>query len=408
MRLYIRIIAAALAIWLGAVGAYAQNAIINSVVIDPSDVRAATREFGRKDYGGIPCALVLVSITGDEEVQFEGNYMKDYLVRKGSEYWVYMIDGTKRLRFHSPKFKMVEIVFADYGIPHLESEVTYRIDVTVPGAITPESRRHLFITVTPADASVYVDGKERMPEDGISTAFLAPGVHTYRIEADGYHPAEGKVRIKKSNEKIIVRLQPQGNIRIHPYKTASGKLGFQDQNGKIVVKAVYDKVFGAGNIYWGTQNGKYGMIDPRGTVLTPCIYDNVLTTNTEGVFIVSRNGYYGVLTESGRLTVPCDLDKVSTTSAKALVVIRNGKYGLVDENGELVIPCENEEITDFYDGLAGIKKDGKCGYINTSGDVVIPLQYDGIGHFSDGVARVMSNGIYSHIDREGKSVGAPR
>lgn len=383
-----------------ATDAYGQNAIINAVEPTPTDLSAASSATSRQDLSGKPCALVKVSVMA-EDVTFQGNVVKD-VPRIGSEYWVYMTEGTKLLRFSSSKFKPVTINFPDYGIPELKGTQTYRIDVSIPSS-TPVGAAVL-LTVTPADARVYIDDKIQEVTDGVATAYLRQGTHTYRIEAEGYKPSEGKIKMENKAIKMAVKLFSIDKLKVKPYRGINGKIGFKDQNDKIVVKPDYDKVIPASNVFWVTKKGKYGMVNEQGNVVASPKFDSVTASTTDGIFIVSQNGKYGVINPNGWLTVPCMLDKISTTSSSMLVGIMDGRFGLIDSSGELIIPCENEEITDFFDGMAGIKKDGKCGFINTDGELVIPFQYDGITHFSGGIARVVKDGTVLYIDKQGRTV----
>ena len=49
-----------------------------------------------KDMNGLECALVKVLVVG-EGVKFSGNIIGN-VEYKGNEYWVYMPDGSKRLK----------------------------------------------------------------------------------------------------------------------------------------------------------------------------------------------------------------------------------------------------------------------------------------------------------------------
>lgn len=377
------------------------RAIINAVVSDPSDLTAASGENLRRDLSGRPCALVKVSVIADD-VKFTGNIV-DTLSR-GSEYWVYMTEGVKELRISSSLFKTTRIYFPDYDIPELKPEQTYLVDLSVPrnqGAL-------LIMKVIPADSRVFIDGKEVEVTDGVAMHPCRVGKHSYSVQAQGYKTDDGKFSITdKKNLNTTVKLKAVTNIKVSPFWSPAGKIGFRDQNGKTVVKPEYDKVMPSADIFWVIKKGKYGMIDQQGELLAQCAYDNVLTSKVDGLFIVCQDGKYGVINSYGWQTIPCMLDKISTTSTDLMVGIMDGQFGLISTDGELVIPCDNEEITDFFDGMAGIRRNGKCGFINTDGELVIPMIYDGVTHFSGGVARVTLDGSYDYIDKTGKSVGIP-
>ncbi len=375
-----------------------EKAIVNSIIADASDLTAATHI--QRDLLGRPCALVKFSVLADD-VRFSGDTV--HVEYHGSEYWVYMPEGTKHLHATSSKFKPLHIFFPEYDISELKGQQTYTVDVSIPSK-RPQGAA-LLMTVIPADSRVFVDGREIEVSDGVATTYCRAGRHAYRVEAQGYKTSEGKFSIAdRKNFKTTVKLKSIANLRVQPFRGPTGQVGFRDQNNKTVVKPEFDKVIPAGTVFWVTKNGKYGMIDQQGERKAQCTFDNVLASRIDGLFIVSQDGKYGIMNANGWLTVPCMLDKVSTTSAEPMVGIMDGQFGLIDASGELVIPCENEEITDFFDGLAGIKRDGKCGFINKNGEIVIPMIYDGVSHFSGGISRVTHNGRVYFIDKSGNEV----
>lgn len=376
------------------------KATVNSVAAAPNDLSASAGETMRRDRAGKPCALVKVSVMADDVI-FSGNVVET--IHKGSEYWVYMTDGVKELRFNSSYFKQVRIYFPDYDIPELKGEQTYTIDVTIPQSSLQGAL--LILKVIPTDSKVYIDNKEVEVTDGVAMHACRTGRHNYTVEAQGYKTETGKFAITdRKNLKMTVKLISVAGIKVTPFRGLSGKIGFRDQNNKTIINPEYDKVMPSANIFWVFKNGKYGMVDQEGEVIAQCAYDNVFSSKVDGLFIVSQDGKYGIINSYGWQTIPCMLDKVSTTSTDLMVGIMDGQFGLIDASGELIIPCENEEITDFFDGMAGIRREGKCGFINTEGTLVIPMIYDGVTHFSAGVARVMKDGNYDYIDKTGKSV----
>lgn len=379
----------------------AQNAVINAVEPNPSDMTASYAATSRKDLAGKPCALVKVSVMA-EDVTFAGNVVKD-VPRKGAEYWVYMTEGTKQLQISSSKFKTLKINFPDYGIDALKGEQVYCIDISLPTNANEGAAFEL--TVTPANARVFIDGKlMEVSDNGLVGTYLTAGSHKYHIEAEGYKDADGTIKMENKLLKKAVKLYSLEKLRVHHFRALNGKIGFKDQNDNIVTKAEFDKVIPAGSVFWVTKKGKYGMVNEQGVVVAQPNYDSVSATPTDGIFIVGQNGKYGVVNPNGWLTVPCMLDKISATSSSMLVGVMDGQFGLIDASGELIIPCENEEITDFFDGMAGIRKDGKCGFINTNGEIVIPCKYDGVSHFSGGMARVVEDGNAFFIDKQGNKV----
>lgn len=83
----------------------------------------------RVDANEVPCALVRVSLTVND-VSFRGNIVGD-VARDGSDYYVYMTEGSKNLRIIHPKYHELEINFRDYNIRHLNGLTSYRVLIDI-------------------------------------------------------------------------------------------------------------------------------------------------------------------------------------------------------------------------------------------------------------------------------------
>lgn len=105
--------------------AFAQELSIKSMCESSNDL--AARTLPRKDLNGIECALLKVQIVG-QGVTFSGNVMGD-VEYKGNEYWVYMPNGSKRLKISHPDCLPVEVVFENYGIGKVQGKTTYVLTV---------------------------------------------------------------------------------------------------------------------------------------------------------------------------------------------------------------------------------------------------------------------------------------
>ena len=82
------------------------------------------------DLNGDPCALIVVQVSGVEDMVFpEAVKTSDY---KYTRYQVYVPAGTKRLRYMHPNYLPGEVVFKDYGITSLEGKMTYILTLRAP------------------------------------------------------------------------------------------------------------------------------------------------------------------------------------------------------------------------------------------------------------------------------------
>lgn len=88
--------------------ASAQVSVTSKVAESPYDISARTEK--RFDLNGMGCALVKIEIP-IENVSFEGNIIVESQLRT-NEYWVYMTDGSKKLKVHIPGYSNLLLEFA--------------------------------------------------------------------------------------------------------------------------------------------------------------------------------------------------------------------------------------------------------------------------------------------------------
>jgi hypothetical protein len=144
---------------------YAQKLNVESFVAKTNDITARTQP--RQDINGNDCALVKVQIVG-QGVTFSGNVMGD-VEYKGNEYWVYMPNGSKRLKITHPDCIPVEVVFDNFGIAKVQSKTTYILTVIkiTPPPVTVErtSSREVIENKLPDGYVNILSDRKLMPSD---------------------------------------------------------------------------------------------------------------------------------------------------------------------------------------------------------------------------------------------------
>jgi hypothetical protein len=141
-----------------------------------------------------------------------------------------------------------------------------------------------------------------------------------------------------------------------------------------------------------SQNYKWGFIDNQGKIIVPLIYDRVYEFK-EGLACVAKGG---ILDTSGSYSR-----------------YKKSKYGFIDKDGKTVIPFNFDNTSSgcdydagFYGGLAALSKKGKYGFIDKKGKVVIDFKFDEIIYgrgFMDGIkSGVLMDGKKYYIDKTGK------
>lgn len=93
-----------------------------------SDLSARTNR--RYDLNDVPCALIKVQYPKPGAV-FEGTIVGETEFHY-NEYWVFVSNGTKRLKIHIPGMPTINVTFADFGINQVESNTTYILNFHFP------------------------------------------------------------------------------------------------------------------------------------------------------------------------------------------------------------------------------------------------------------------------------------
>ncbi len=233
---------------------------------------------------------------------------------------------------------------------------------------------------------------------------------------------------------------PLAAQNLKPYVEDSGKFGFKDKTGKIIIQPKFDSAwqFGSEGLAAVEMNGKRGFIDKTGAIVIPIQYDYAEYFR-EGLAPVSKNGKYGFIDKSGKTIIPFEFedawffsdglarvrldgkcgfidksgkfvipnrfDEIYWNFSKGVTKIRlKRKYGFIDRTGKFIIPARLDDIGPFREGLAMIEENGKRGFIDKDYNVVIPAQFDDIKPWSEGLAAVKLYGKYGYIDKTGKIV----
>lgn len=190
--------------WILIVETSAQNLTVKEMQAT-NDLSAS--QYRRLDGNDSPCALIKVQLATDGTT-FEGNLVgsADY---KAGEYWVYMPKGAQELMVKHPKYNLLQVSFADYGLADgLESLVTYTLTIVLPVVEKALQKQTLTVNYTPKQATVYIDSKP-YHANGYLKLELPIGSHNYLIEAGGFETIEGSVNLTaKAPRTLTENLSP--------------------------------------------------------------------------------------------------------------------------------------------------------------------------------------------------------
>lgn len=247
---------------------HAQSLSIASFSEYTSDLSART--YSRQDLNNTDCALVKVRLA-QFGATFNGIVIGE-VEYKTSEYWVYMADGSKKLTVMVPNFLPLDITFADYNIPRLESKSVYVLTIETPGPSWNASKlRPLNITVEPKTAYILLDNLQFVPNDGQLRVPLPIGSHEYIINAPGYIEKKGWVTVEdeEGDVQICISLDPdldnnastedgfkatcdRVQTLIDEWKLADAQVLINYMDGQIADKS--------NSTFFGIQKLKYAMI----------------------------------------------------------------------------------------------------------------------------------------------------
>lgn len=216
---------------------------------------------------------------------------------------------------------------------------------------------------------------------------------------------------------------PLGAQNLKPFES-SGKYGFVDDLGDIVIPAQYDNVgYFKDGIAPVALNEKYGFIDITGKTVIPIQFDEILSESSwgindyeyyrginvhtyfyEGLACVKQNGKYGFIDKTGKTVIPIQFDDTAGFVDGLAIVRQNDKCGIIDTTGKFIVPVKFEDINSFSEGVASVKQNDKYGFIDKTGKIVIPIQYEWAGDFNEGLSVVQQNGKYGLINKRGQFI----
>lgn len=157
-------------------------------------------------------------------------------------------------------------------------------------------------------------------------------------------------------------------------------------------------------LYSYYDSGKWGYINSSGEVVIDAIYDEASYILNESTLVEKDNREIFIDSEGNNiLEIPQEY-KVNSLFFKDLsngvfaVENSEGKYALMNNVGDIITDFIFDSIYSFHDGFASCKINNKCGLIDASGKIVIPAEYDSLGVYNDGIVSVKLNNKWGYIN----------
>ena len=191
-----------------------------------------------EDQNGDKCALIKVS-ANIRGLQFEAPALGVTKVeQRPGEIWVYIPAGSKSITILHNDFPP----YRGYMYPvKIESSCVYEMKVKgySEGEQNLSSNSQMLVMhVTPTHASLFVDNEEVPTEDGLFSAMMQKGSHTFRVEAPRYEPKSGEIELGDVQITRNVRLNEKfGYLHVESYPEKGANVYVND---KLVGQTPFD------------------------------------------------------------------------------------------------------------------------------------------------------------------------
>ena len=191
----------------------AQVLKVMSFRLAENDISAV--KYQRLDLNSKPCALIKVGL-GVQGAKFPGTEVVGGVKFDTGEYWVYVVDGTKKLKVMHNDYTPLYIDFTNYPEQRLEGGRTYillldgaKSDGGNGASSQQQQSNFLIMSVTPPNASVTIDDvRETLNTDGTLKKLISNGIHRYSIDAgSAYSPVTGTIEMKGERINLPITLK---------------------------------------------------------------------------------------------------------------------------------------------------------------------------------------------------------
>ncbi|MES2565304.1 MAG: WG repeat-containing protein [Bacteroidota bacterium] len=137
------------------------------------------------------------------------------------------------------------------------------------------------------------------------------------------------------------------------------------------------------------RNGKFGLIDMNGKLLVPAIYDKMYAFEFRGewptLLRVNKDGSVGLINLNGEVIVPLEYDEINQEQSSYIVVGKEMKKGLMTAQGKKLTELIYDDMGHFIDNKCWFRKNELYGFMNAAGKEIISARFESKpGDFTDG------------------------
>ena len=149
-----------------------------------------------------------------------------------------------------------------------------------------------------------------------------------------------KMGVVDQDFKIVIpmvyqKLQPTSNGFI---AEKNGKLGAITLNEKLIIPFIYDRLNAAGNVFEAfTKSIGWQLVDENNVVVTDKYYQSMSKMPEEG-FLVTHRNYAGWLDNTGKEVVHCVYDSIIDIKENLVSIKFRSQYGIIDKNDRWIVP----------------------------------------------------------------------
>ena len=164
----------------------------------------------QRDQNGEVCALIRI-VTTEKDLMFEPDALGIVSrENKPGEIWLYIPRGARRISIMHDKFG----VLRNYFYPDIiEKATVYEMEIQIGDGTqqTPANTNTQLIVMRPdpATADIYIDDEKVPTENGLFTATMKKGTHTYRVESPMYASEAGIIDLGSEQKIMSVTLKPR-------------------------------------------------------------------------------------------------------------------------------------------------------------------------------------------------------
>ncbi len=208
------------------------------------------------------------------------------------------------------------------------------------------------------------------------------------------------------------------------------KDGVIHESGYVTVKPIYNHIFEFDgqnatfdhphllNLHWihnkkseayaivQNTNGKFGIINQQGKLLLKPIYDTV-TYFFNGFLRIEVGGKFGLVDTDFRIVLKPTYDHISEFVGDIAILRHKEKFGCINRDMELKIKPTYDRIYFQQESFLRTKIEEKWGYLDNQCNVLSKPIYDYGYDFSNGFAKVILDEKIGYLNTKGRLISKP-